>query len=76
MPFRLAENRQKSLSQLMSSESDQSDYEYQRAVLNVTPGSFSIFMPKKLAVQRRILLMIKTVIIPLRADLGIFSVTR
>jgi hypothetical protein len=61
------------LRHLYGDETLRSDYEFTRAVLELTPDSVSIFMPRKEAVRAMMLLLLKQFMMH-DADSGIFSI--
>jgi len=63
----------KALGHLIGEEAAQSDYDLQRAILQVTPDQFSLLAPKWQTVRRQMLLTMKT-ILPRGAEFGIYSV--
>ena len=66
---------QASLEQTFGKEAAQSDFAFTRAVLETTPNSFSILMPKMEAIHRGSFFMMKVAIVPLDGDSRIFSIS-
>lgn len=62
------------LEQMFGKEVTQSNFAFIRAVLDMTPDKFSPLMPKKLAIERGSLFMMKVTTMRASADSGIFSV--
>jgi hypothetical protein len=64
-----------SLEQTFGKEAAQSDYDFTRVMLETTPDSFSILMPKMEAIHHGSFFMMKVAIVPLDADSRIFSIS-
>jgi hypothetical protein len=62
-----------SMEQLFGEEAGQSNFAFTRAVLDMTPGRFSPFIPKMQAIQQGSLFMMKVAIMRSSASSGIFS---
>jgi hypothetical protein len=63
------------LAQVFGSESVQSDYAFQRAILETTPREFSVLMAKRRAIQLGMLFEMKAVALRPGADSGVFSIS-
>jgi hypothetical protein len=64
----------KVLGHLIGEEAAQSDYDLQRAILEVTPDQLSLLAPKWQALHRQLLLTMKATILARGAEFGIYSV--
>jgi hypothetical protein len=53
----------------------ESDYSFQRIILEATPNKITPLMPKELAISQAMLLVMKAISLPSGADSGIFAVT-
>ena len=65
---------QNDLQQMFGKEAARSNLDFARAVLDMTPGRFSPFIPKMQAIQQGSLFMMKVAIMRSSASSGIFSV--
>jgi len=63
-----------SLGRLLGDEAAQSDYDFERAILEATPDKLSLLMPKSRAIQQDALLSMKVSTMPKGAESGIFLV--
>ena len=66
---------QRDLAQLLGSEAVRSDYAFKSAILDITPASFSLFTPKRRAIQLGTLFTMKAVVLPPGAESGLFFVS-
>ena len=60
--------------QIYGDEALQSDYSFHRIMLGTTPGQITPFIPKRQAISRSMLLLMKGISAPMGADSGIFLV--
>jgi hypothetical protein len=62
------------LAQLIGNNAIQSDYAFERAVLQFTPNDVSIFTSKKKAIQHGTLVMMKLFFLPTGSETGVYSI--
>jgi hypothetical protein len=62
------------LAQVFGNESVQSDYAFQRAILETTPGKFSVLIAKRRAIQLGTLFEMKATTLRPGAESGVFSI--